>query len=326
MTTKPAPAARNAVVLASDARIFPAAVFAAERLATLNPRADTDVLVFTDAAAERAKAAALSLPFAVRPAATPHGLSEAAFFLRFAILDELARSYRRILYLDVDIWAEDARLFALFDLDMQGHAIAAVRDAVVAFIPGNDERVTTVGTDSTKYLNSGVLLVDAARYRADGIAARLEKIVRRARRPFQHRDQSALNLLLKGDWLELSPCFNLLAAQWATFVPRVCPPVLVHFTGPSKPWHGPHFAYDHPARAAMEHWFPRSAWKDFLPRFVDLARVLDPAKAPRLGNFDMAFPGKAAFVAFLAETRFADETAGLTTLHRQFLPRARDPA
>ncbi len=320
VTVKPDQPARNAVVLAADARIFPAAVFAAERLAALNDRTDTDILVFTDSAADRDKAAALSLPFAVRPAVAPQGLRDAAFFLRFAILDGLARQYRRVLYLDVDIWVADARPFALFDLDMEGHAVAAVRDAVVAFIPGNSEREMTVGLHSTKYLNSGVLLVDGARYRADRIAARLDKIVRRAKTPFLHRDQSALNRLLRGDWLELSPCFNLLAAQWGTFVTRICPPAIVHFTGPSKPWQGPHFVYDHPARAAMERWFPGSAWKDFLPRFVDLSRVLDPSRAPRLGNFDMDFPGKPDFIRFLRETRFADETAGLSVLRRELLP------
>jgi hypothetical protein len=62
---------RNAVALAADARLFPAAVFAAARLASLNDRADTDIIVFTNADAEREKAAGLGLPFLVRPVIAP---------------------------------------------------------------------------------------------------------------------------------------------------------------------------------------------------------------------------------------------------------------
>ena len=320
MTAKPDQPQRNAVVLASDARIFPAAIFAAERLAGLSDRSDTDIIVFTDSAAECDKAKGLSLPFDVRLVEAPRGVAEASTYLRFTVLDAIARTYRRILYLDVDMWFEDARLFALFDLDMQGHVVAAVRDGVVAFTPGVPERAAVLGAKNTKYLNAGLLLVDAAGYRASKVSARLKRIVPDAERRFFYHDQSALNFLLQGDWLELSPSFNILAVQWNTFVTRVCPPVVVHFTGSSKPWQGPHFAYDHPARAAMERWFPQSAWKDFLPRFVDLSRVLDLSRVERKKNFDAAFPGKADYVGFLRDTRFADETAGLTTLHREFLP------
>jgi hypothetical protein len=311
---------RNAIVLAADARLFPAAAFAAARLAALNPRADTDILVFTDSAAERDKAAGLDLPFAVRAAASFRGVAEPAYYLRFAVLDELARDYARVLYLDVDIWVESAMLFALFDLDMEGHACAGVRDPVVAFVPGNPERAMVMGPTATKYLNTGVLMIDTARYRAAKVGERFLRVLRKDTRRFGYRDQSVLNVVLQGDWLELSPCFNLIAIQWNTFVARVCPPVVVHFTGPSKPWQGPLFVYDHPMRAAMERWFPQSAWKDFLPRFIDLKAALDPSRVPRQGNFDMDFPGKAAFVRFLRDTRFADETAGLVTLDRAQLP------
>ena len=322
MTARSHQPARNAVVLAADQRIFPAAIFAAERLAALNHRSDTDIIVFTDCAAECDKANALSLPFDVRLVETPRGVAEASYYLRFTILDAIARDYRRILYVDVDMWFEDQRLFALFDLDMEGHAFAAVRDGVIAYTPGPPECATVLGPGKTKYLNAGLLLVDAAGYRSAKVSAKLKRLIRDPGRRLFYRDQSALNLLLGGNWLELSPCFNILAVQWNTFVTRVCPPVVVHFTGASKPWQGPHFTLDHPARAAMERWFPGSAWKDFLPRFVDLSRVLDPLQARRQANFDMEFSGKADYVRFLRETRFADEKAGLTALYRDRLPPA----
>lgn len=309
-------ARRNAVVLAADARLFPAAVFAAERLARLNNRTDTDIAVFTNSEAAREQAAGLALPFAVRPVIAPKQFTDASFFRLFA-LEALTGEYARVLYIDVDTWVEDARLFALFDLDMAGHPFAAVRDAVVAFVPGLSERVRVLGPNNTKYLNAGVLMVDAPRYASGKTLARLLKIIRGG--PLLHRDQSALNLLLKGDWLELSPAFNQFSIQWGTFVSRVCPPVVVHFTGAAKPWSGPKFRLAHPARAEMERYFPRSPWKDFLPGFVDLRAALQPSQPPA-DDFDGEFRGKDAYIRFLRETEFADVRAGIATLHLDRLP------
>ena len=319
--TATATAARNVVVLAADARLFPAAVFAAARLAMLNSRADTDIAIFTDSAGDRDKATQLSLPVTVRLGETPRGVANAPLYLRFAALDALRREYRRMLYLDVDTWVEDAAFFSLFDLDMAGYPVAGVRDGVIAFVPGNSERVNTVGS-GTKYLNTGLLMVDGPSYSADRLGSRLEQIVHEQRRPFLHHDQSALNLLLQGNWLELSPAFNLLAIQLHTFVARVCPPIVVHFAGPAKPWLGPHFTLDHPAREAMERYFPHSPWRDFLPGFIDLAVLLDPSKIIRQGNFDMSFAGKSDFVRYLRETDFADVKAGITALQLEHLPAA----
>ena len=310
--------ARNAVVLATDANLFPAAAFAADRLAGLNNRGDTDVIVFTNSVAAREQALRLELPFAVKPVVAPKQFTDATFF-RLFVLEELAAAYRRVIYLDVDTWVESAALFALFDLDMRGKVLAAVRDAVVAFVPGLPERQMVLGPNGTKYLNAGVLMVDAERYGRDGVLTRLLRIIRKSGE-LLHRDQSALNILLQGDWLELSPAFNLFAIEWDTFVTRVVKPVVVHFAGEGKPWRGARFTLNHPARAAMESWFPKSPWKDFLPRFFTVRDALALASEQKPGNFDMAFRGKAAFVRYLRETEFADVTAGLTELHLGYLP------
>jgi lipopolysaccharide biosynthesis glycosyltransferase len=311
---------RQAIVFAADARIFPAAFFAAERLAGLRSRADTDILVFTDSHAEIEKARLHAKGFAVRHALLPQGRNEANYYLRFVLLDLLAPDYQRVLYLDVDTWVEDALLFDLLDIDMRGHAVAAVRDPVVAFVPGLSERRRILGANETKYLNTGVLLVDSAQFAARQIGRRVDQAIKATPRPFVHRDQSALNAVLQGDWLELSPAFNLLAVEWDTFVTRVAPPAIVHFAGPGKPWSGPAFTLAHPARSAMERYFRSSAWPSFLPGMVNLAAALDPSSGSRMGNFDMAFPGRAAFLRYLRETEFADVAAGLSPFYPQHIP------
>src|SRR5436190_2150346 len=149
-------ASRNAIVLASDGHLFPAAAFAAARLVGLKDRADTDVIVFTEPGAATS-AARLPLPFATRPLTPPEGTNLSPHYLRFFIPEALP-TYERILYLDTDTYAEDARLFRLFDLDMGGHVFAGVRDAVIAFVPGSDELSAILGPGNTRYMNSGVLL------------------------------------------------------------------------------------------------------------------------------------------------------------------------
>src|SRR5712671_5882422 len=119
-------ALRNAVVLASDERLFPAAAFAAARLVALNDRADTDVFVFTESRLA-ATAAGLRLPFLTRALTAPHGATLAPHYLRFLIPEALPAHYARVLYLDTDTYAEDARLFRLFELDMGEYVFAGVR-------------------------------------------------------------------------------------------------------------------------------------------------------------------------------------------------------
>ncbi len=122
---------RNAVVLTSDARLFPAAAFVADRLSGLNNRADTDILVYTDSDADIAIAGTFGVRFGARkidPALangfrTRGQMSRAAYYW-FFVPQRIGDAYERVLYMDVDTYPETDKVFALFDLDMRGCVFA----------------------------------------------------------------------------------------------------------------------------------------------------------------------------------------------------------
>jgi lipopolysaccharide biosynthesis glycosyltransferase len=303
---------RNAIVLITDGNIFPAAVFAAERIAKLRNRDDTDVFVFTDAEAELRAAPARHYPFRVVPIIWPGGETRfSAQFFRMVVPLQMVSRYARVLYIDIDTYVESETLFALFDLDMQGHVIAAVRDLVVSNRDDVELRAT-MRDGGNRYFNSGVMLIDCQRYAAERV---LDGIWQMFSRPSEIRyaDQSVLNRYFAGRFLELSPAFNFFAGALDSALSRVCPQVLVHFAGRRKPWAGAAFTISHRARAEMEHYFPQSPWPGFLARFAPNGSVAPPP-AYEAPSFAWGFTGRAPVAKYLRETPFADVEQGLTRL------------
>lgn len=316
---------RNAVVLVSDDRIFPAAAFAAYRIAGLNERDDTDIFIFTDSAAELRAAPSRDYPFRVVPIVTPGRAPMRPTLFRMVMPVQMASRYGRVLYLDVDTWVEDARALDILDIDMAGHTIAAVRDYFVAYSPDQEELDAVVGGRHQRYFNAGVMLIDCRRYVEEGV---LESLGRLSGKPrmIGYLDQSILNLHFNGNFLELSPAFNLFDGPQWLMLARVCPPVVTHFSGGNKPWMGGEFRSDHRARREMERFFPTSPWPGFLPRFFNVGTVANPRPRRKVGSIESAFADDGPMARYLRETGFADVAAGITSLHLDALPPRRAPA
>jgi len=118
---------------------------------------------------------------------------------------------------------------------------------------------------------------------------------------------------------------------WNSFVRQGCEPVLVHFAGPNKPWHGPAFIGDHPVKRELEAFLAATPWKDFRARFFNVKTAL---AAPKLSPGPGLPAGKPAvrsimtrqhfdmkgFVEYLTNTPFADVAAGLTTMKFDLIP------
>ncbi len=324
----------NAVVLCTDANLFPVAIAVAQRLASLNPRDDTDIIVFASSPEDVASIAGMDPPFEVRlverPAKLPPNLLREPTFLRFFALETL-KDRRRVFYLDTDIYAESAAVFALLDLDMGGRVLAAARDLVIAHAPDPSERAATVGAGSRRYFNAGVLLIDMPTYSQHRIYGKVVKLIGQQRVPLRFFDQSALNTILNGEWVELSPSFNMMLALWRSSLRKVFDPVILHFAGPNKPWNGPRFNVDHPARREIEAYLLKSPWKGFLARQFSLKDALSligqntrTALSPTEHDlsFDSDFIGRPAFLDYLRHTQFADVEAGITTPHWENFPAA----
>jgi lipopolysaccharide biosynthesis glycosyltransferase len=118
----------------------------------------------------------------------------------------------RVLYLDADliVLEDPAELFAA---DLEGRAVGAVLDA------GWPHRHTEIGPDGEVeewfdgaappgYFNSGVLLIDLARWRADGIQQRCAVLARSAGSRLKAPDQDILNMVLRSAWTRLPDRWN----------------------------------------------------------------------------------------------------------------------
>jgi hypothetical protein len=83
--------------------------------------------------------------------------------------------------------------------------------------------------DGSHYFNSGVLLIDADRWREAALSTRFEELLRS--RSFRLGDQGALNYLLRDDQQMLDAKWN---CTWLT-EPPCRKPAVMHFIG-RKPW------------------------------------------------------------------------------------------
>ncbi|HUP91359.1 MAG TPA: glycosyltransferase family 8 protein [Solimonas sp.] len=188
-----------------------------------------------------------------RAAQFPCGYFPRAVWLRI-LLPELLPQAERVLYLDSDLIVT-GDLAPLWATDLGDHLLAAVTNPFYPFMPDHP-RLHLGIKDPRDYFNSGVLLMNLARMRAEGTSSRLCEFARtRPGNPYP--DQDALNEVCRGRWLHLHPRWNVqstlfeLAPAQLPLPPQqvaeaLAQPALVHYIGPFKPWH---YLCRHPLQA-----------------------------------------------------------------------------
>jgi|RhiMethySRZTD1v2_1073278.scaffolds.fasta_scaffold88467_3 lipopolysaccharide biosynthesis glycosyltransferase len=167
----------------------------------------------------------------------------AATLIRLVMPDILAGRYDRVLYLDADTEIA-GDIGAVFKLDLDGAVLAAVPAARIVELATPDVRrrreahFRALGmSEPYRYFNSGVMLIDIARWLEQGIGARALDFIRANASICQLPDEDSLNAMLDGRIAELSPIWNL--RSWDMGLPRVArviAPVIRHYDGPQKPW------------------------------------------------------------------------------------------
>jgi lipopolysaccharide biosynthesis glycosyltransferase len=169
-------------------------------------------------------------------------------------LPDLLPAVDRVLYLDADTLVVDD-LSALWDQPLDDAHVAAVANVLE---PQYATHPADLGLPADqRYFNSGVLLLNLARMRAEDCTAR---IVRYAQgQQLLWPDQDALNVVLGPAHVDLHPRWNAMNSLFvlrqaqdvfgAAVVDEACrDPAIVHFEGPEigKPWH---YLSKHPFRA-----------------------------------------------------------------------------
>jgi UDP-glucose/galactose:(glucosyl)LPS alpha-1,2-glucosyl/galactosyltransferase len=180
------------------------------------------------------------------------GLPTTPFFgsivwLRFCLPD-LLLDRSRVIYLDSDTLVL-SDLHGLWETPLDPYPLAAVANVVE---PPARPHVEALGiTYPGGFFNSGVLLMDLDRMRAERSSEQLFKTAVDRRESLVWPDQDALNVVFARRWLSLHPRWNTQNSfwgwrQWAVEVfgqalleEAMKQPAIRHFEGPglSKPWH-----------------------------------------------------------------------------------------
>ncbi|MEP2531694.1 glycosyltransferase [Shimia sp.] len=242
--SEPTPTHRKALVFCVNERDLSLALFASHRAATVSENRDFDILICSldpleipeELSALNIRNLTLNLQETLENAEFTTSWLALVAYLRLWVPDYFRGTYDRILYTDADTWVATPDLTRLFDLDLGCHAVAGVMDRSQLGTP--DQPVLDFQEcqiNCTKYLNSGVLLMDTAQWHKAGILDRA-LAAKHLHPSYTYHDQSLLNLALQGDFAELSPIWNW---QWPHSHPRftrTITPGILHFTGHPKPW------------------------------------------------------------------------------------------
>lgn len=199
---------------------------------------------------------ALAVPTEMQRRFPGHRFHISAWFR--VLLPVLAPELDRALHVDVDAVVVDD-VTDLWETPLGDNLFAAVANPLYPFQPQH-WRVDLGLRHPREYLNSGVLLMDLARMRDEGLVDTLAAYVA-ANPDNRWPEQDALAATCRGRWLELAPRWNLqttlfdldvdeLPYDLGEVAAALGDPAIVHYIGPYKPWtHACH----HPLRHLYHH-------------------------------------------------------------------------
>lgn len=272
--------AERAVVFACDGQYARFAMLAAQQIARLHPERDFDICMcfmedepedppgLRDLGVRHCRVATGDVFDGLRLDA---GRTQVVY-LRLALPAAFAGQYRRLLYLDGDIFVQGGDFSRLLDVDLGTHPVAAVRDNSQWRTPARRPRqFRRLGLPTAPYFNAGVMLIDVGAFNEAGVLERCVEVGRTNREVMIRHDQNLLNATLRGDWAELSPLWNW-QYTWASRLYEAMEDAnIVHFIGPKKPWN--HDGGQFPRRF-------RRAYRDFMAAHYPDKPVGPDGKAP----------------------------------------------
>lgn len=244
-----------------------------------------------------------------------------ATLLRIFALEELATSYDRVLYTDIDVFLRWGNLGDLIDLPTFLEPAAAVRDRSLwgtkperwvarRYLPRFPEPA------QRKYFNAGVLLANGPVWREQEISQRALKVLTEDPEFCHYGDQSALNAVIAGNWLELSPSWNWQTNSRYDFLIPTRNPRLIHFTGPLKPWSDKWARFDEYYGRSMHDWLMQNELREELSKLEDRVFL---ASRERRRTREYVTQTRDPFVMredvkpYLDRADFADRRAGIAT-------------
>lgn len=142
-------------------------------------------------------------------------VSRAAYF-RLMIADLVPEDVKKIIYLDVDLLVcED--IFNLWKIDICKFPVGAVLDyGIITSSRMRKEKKAVIGiTDSYRYFNSGVLIINVEEWRINGYGQKVLDFAQKEQLP--HHDQDALNKIFMNNWYEIPLRWNVIPPVFYLF-------------------------------------------------------------------------------------------------------------
>jgi lipopolysaccharide biosynthesis glycosyltransferase len=192
-------------------------------------------------------------------------------YARLLIPDLLPPGVQRAVYLDGDVLVTDD-LSPLFEIALDGAPFGAVKDF---HVPSTDSEKSSIRelVEPKPYCNTGMLVIDPAKWRADDFSERAAAFARSTAEPLPFADQDAINAVAVG-WRELDFRWNVqvLSMYWPDLPQTELTDWLIghrdelyrdaavlHFGGVPKPWQPWTFATGR-GKTAWARALARSGW------------------------------------------------------------------
>jgi lipopolysaccharide biosynthesis glycosyltransferase len=273
----------------------------------------------------------------IRDIVIEKGRLSGATLMKLLLPKHFATQYEKILYLDADLTIH-SDVSRLFDVDLGVFPLAAIPSGRVLSDLSEDDaeransQFAALGmTLPYRYFNSGVMLMSTSNWLEAKVGERALDFIRRNPALCRLPDEDALNAVLDGGILELSPIWNAypgrLPETWVK-------PAILHYMGDNKPWKrfgrnkrpGSHREAYQLYRAFIE----ETPWRDFLRsqwRWKDLVGSLICEMESRMKlltertgsrTFDRTRFAR-DIQRYLEETVFADIEQGIVKRDRSIL-------
>jgi hypothetical protein len=179
---------------------------------------------------------------------------------RLSLARNLQGRYRRILYLDCDMFVEGGDINRLFDADIGSHALGMALDLryfMVAEFHAPEYRLA--GLPALPYANTGLLMIDTGAFCEQEVERRSFDVVQTHPHAIELSDQSMLNIALQGKFAQLAPCWNWQLNVRLPLVTLRYPVFVRHFIAATKP--------DRDSSGKLDPRF-NLAYREFVARFM----------------------------------------------------------
>lgn len=234
---------RDAVVIVGDAHFYRCGLLLARQLIEKEQDRTFDICVICSEDIETPPELAEGLRIgSVRFLQTDHFQTDdrisAESYVRIYLPGEMSE-YRRLCYLDADIYLNRPGVQDLMNVDMENQPLVAVPDIIVwghqrPFTRSKRHREKIMRSPDN-YFNAGMLLIDVEEFNRALPPESISALIVKSASHLRFHDQSFLNMEFSHRVKLLSPIWNFPMVPELADLYSKADPVLMHFVG-IKPW------------------------------------------------------------------------------------------